>query len=77
MDADCLDELLSKCPIVIIEDNIPQPKSDKKLVSVCYSNPHDPSLNFSTIATVEKQSPSQFYTVKNWKVRTLSQDSNK
>lgn len=65
------DKLKDKIPILVITGNsLPTYKGDKKKVSISFTHPEKPSLNYEDTATIDIQgTSSQFYIRKNWKIK--------
>lgn len=53
--------LKDKIPVLVITGPLPQSKGDKKNVSVTYTDPLNPSLNFEDSATIDVQGTSSQY----------------
>lgn len=63
--------LKDKIPVLVITGTLPTYKGDKKKVSVSYTDPFNPSLDFEDNATIDVQgTSSQYYNRKNWKIKT-------
>lgn len=66
--------LQSKIPILVITGDLPTYKGDKKKVSVSFTHPDKPMLNYEDSATIDVQgTSSQFYIRKNWKIKCTTE----
>ena len=65
-------KLQDKIPILVITGaSLPSYKGDQKKVTVSFTHPEKPSLNYEDSATIDIQgTSSQFFRVKNWKIKT-------
>lgn len=65
------DKMKEKIPIVLITGELPQYKGDKKKVSISFTHPDKPLLNYEDISvTLDVQgTSSQFYPRKNYKLK--------
>ena len=68
------DKMKEKIPIVLITGELPQYKGDKKKVSISFTHPDKPLLNYEdTSVTLDVQgTSSQFYPRKNYKLKESS-----
>ena len=63
--------LKDKIPVLVITGTLPTYKGDKRKVTVTYTDPLNPSLDFEDGATIDVQgTSSQYYNRKNWKIKT-------
>lgn len=63
--------LKDKIPVLVITGALPTFKGDKRKVSVTYTDPLNPSLNFEDSANIDVQGTSSAgYVRKNWKIKT-------
>jgi len=63
--------LKDKIPVLVITGTLPTYKGDKRDVSVSYTDPFNPSLNFEDTAKIDVQGTSSAgYVRKNWKIKT-------
>lgn len=63
-------KMQSKIPTLVIIGDLPTYKGDKKKVTIIYTDPNNPSLNFEASATIDVQgTSSQWYVVKNFKIK--------
>lgn len=63
--------LKDKIPVLVITGTLPTFKGDKRNVSISYTDPFNPSLNFEDIANIDVQGTSSAgYVRKNWKIET-------
>lgn len=63
--------LKDKIPVLVITGALPTYKGDKRKVTVSYTDPLNPSLNFEDSANIDVQGTSSAgYVRKNWKVKT-------
>lgn len=63
--------LKNKIPVLVITGSLPTYKGDKRNVSVSYTDPFNPSLNFEDTAKIDVQGTSSAgYVRKNWKIKT-------
>ena len=63
--------LKDKIPVLVITGALPVVKGDKRKVTVTYTDPLNPSLNFEDSATIDVQGTSSAdYVRKNWKVKS-------
>ena len=65
--------LKDKIPVLVITGTLPVTKGNKRNVTVTYTDPLNPSLNFEDSATIDVQGTSSAgYVRKNWKIKTSS-----
>ena len=63
--------LKDKIPVLVITGTLPTYKGDKRKVTVSYTDPFNPSLNFEDSANIDVQGTSSAgYVRKNWKIKT-------
>lgn len=63
--------LKDKIPVLVITGTLPTYKGDKRKVTVSYTDPLNPSLNFEDSANIDVQGTSSAgYVRKNWKIKT-------
>lgn len=63
--------LKDKIPVLVITGTLPTYKGDKRKVTVTYTDPLNPSLNFEDSANIDVQGTSSAgYVRKNWKIKT-------
>lgn len=63
--------LKDKIPVLVITGALPTYKGDKRKVTVTYTDPLNPSLNFEDSANIDVQGTSSAgYVRKNWKIKT-------
>ena len=63
--------LKEKIPVLVITGTLPTYKGDKRKVTVSYTDPFNPSLDFEDSASIDVQgTSSQYYNRKNWKIKT-------
>ena len=63
--------LKDKIPVLVITGALPTYKGDKRKVTVTYTDPLNPSLNFEDSANIDVQGTSSSgYVRKNWKIKT-------
>lgn len=63
--------LKDKIPVLVITGALPTFKGDKRKVTVTYTDPLNPSLNFEDSANIDVQGTSSAgYVRKNWKIKT-------
>ena len=63
--------LEDKIPVLVITGALPISKGDKRKVTVTYTDPLNPSLDFEDSATIDVQGTSSAgYVRKNWKIKT-------
>ena len=63
--------LKDKIPVLVITGALPTFKGDKRKVTVTYTDPFNPSLNFEDSAQIDVQGTSSAgYVRKNWKIKT-------
>lgn len=63
--------LKDKIPVLVITGTLPTFKGDKRKVTVTYTDPLNPSLNFEDSANIDVQGTSSAgYVRKNWKIKT-------
>lgn len=63
--------LKDKIPVLVITGTLPTYKGDKRKVTVIYTDPLNPSLNFEDSANIDVQGTSSAgYVRKNWKIKT-------